>query len=82
MNRRFWHGPGDGEIMRQAYGLKIELYRNEEGELGGTFQLSGAFGASEFADFAGVPTDDDAMEFAKGLMAQFQRAKPAGGALW
>jgi hypothetical protein len=65
--------------MRQAYGLKIELHRTEEGELGGTFAISGCFGASEFADMAGVPAEDDAMDFAKNLMRQFERGKPDEG---
>jgi hypothetical protein len=67
--------------MRQACCLEISLCRDETGELSGGFEIKGYFGASEMVDFAGLPPDTDAMDFAKNLMAQFQRGKPTGGAL-
>jgi hypothetical protein len=81
MIRRFGNQPDDDKIMRQACCLEIDLCRDEDGELSGSFEIRGYFGASEMAELAGVPGGDDAMEFAKTLMAAFEKGKPPGALL-
>ena len=81
MNRRFWHGPGDGEIIRRAATMRIELCRDDEGDVSGEFEIRGYFGAGGMAEFCGLPADDDALAFARHLMAQFERGKPPGALL-
>lgn len=91
-NRR--RGPDGEKILRQADGLKINLYRRSNGEISGTFEIEGSFGPSLLrpcddddgdSDFNATPpdpleqTEAQGLEFMRGLLAAFERERPRGG---
>lgn len=88
-NRR--RGPDGEKILRQADGLKINLYRRSNGEISGTFEIEGNFGPSlmrcnddDGDNFNATPdpyeqTEAQGLEFMRGLLAAFERERPRGG---
>lgn len=76
MIRRFGGGSGDAEIMQRSASLRIQLYRGDEGEISGEFEIRGYFGRGGAVELCGLPVDDNAAEFAKRLMDDFKRARP------
>ena len=69
--------PRDSEILRRATSLKIDLYRDTDGDLHGEVKIGcgmGAFGP-EGEDFDGQK-QCEAMAFARRLLAEFEKTKP------
>ena len=67
--------PADAEIIAKAASLRIELYRDCDGDLHGDWTISGSVSTGE-------PSLEDVsaeLDFAAGLLEAFRRAKPEGG---
>lgn len=67
--------PRDGEILARATHLKINLFRDCDGDVHGEFDVGGSFGlAREGQDVADFRRQQaDAMRFIRKLLREFER---------
>lgn len=89
MNRRFQFGPPppprDAEIIKRGTRLKIDLFRDKDGDIHGEFTISGGFGIygeEDYGDDADAfhRQQADAMRFIKGLLGEFEKGRGDGSA--
>ena len=85
---RFWHQPPpphprDAQIIKRATRLKIDLFRDKDGDLHGDFELSGGFGIygeKEYDDPDEFKRQQaEAMTFVRELMREFEGGRDGEG---
>lgn len=76
MTKRFWQASLDSRIMEAASQFELTLFRDDEGELSGTFRLSGDFGALSGEN---APEANDGLQLASDLLREFKRGRRGGG---
>ena len=80
MTKRFWQAGLDSRIMEAASQFKLSVYRDADGDLSGSFELQGDFGAL-CGDDSGALNATDGMQLVADLLREFKRGRPgAGGA--
>jgi len=57
--------------------LKLTVYRDNDGDLSGSFSLEGDFGAL-CGDDEGTPSAADGLQLVNDLLREFKRGKPPG----
>lgn len=75
MTKRFWQASLDSRIMEAASQFELSLFRDDEGELSGSFKLSGDFGSLAGEDAANA---EDGMQLVADLLREFKRGRPPG----
>lgn len=71
--------PHDCEIVNRATGLKIELYRDEDGDIHGDVELRcgfGLFGENKDPLASHEQKQADALQFVRRLLEAFERRRP------
>ena len=75
MTRRFWQASLDSRILEASSQFELSLCRDDDGNLSGTFALSGGFG-----DLSGenAPEADDGLQLVADLLREFHRGQNGG----